>query len=623
MDSLTKITLLRKRGPPKLQIVVDFLTIIGLFALVGVMVWVIKATPEISRDIPYVTTGVTVAATLFTSVVKGRVQHGLMRGLEAELRSISSSPEPGEPSPPTPWWKFKKRQPSTQELLDRKWRGILAIDDVMEKVLYNKRFFLMYLGCALLTAAIVAVFTPNPGTKLITYHPLVPGPLYSYDFNSETKSCAGQGEEDRVQGTYRWELQNGSSFFSRFQEDCPSNRILSHVYNINFESPDKYAYVDAGVAVDRMAMGASANLFRGSAFQKLTDKHGRFLKSTTQCVPVMTSNPVTCKKGGGKLERGSGERTLVFTLDDGQEVGSSPRQVEFSARNLSKSSVMVNYLYSDDRNYTVGPGIISFSAYNDPDGVTTFAKDLARTINDPDKYAGTRGSETYVVTCKINPLDSFEYRLVTLSLQTTEERNSAEEADNAEENNSTRLAYSRRLSGGEPCHPATKSVSNLHFVAATTSQYRMVMENYGLTGYFTTVHSIAGEDRKPPYAFNNSRNGLEDALGVIAALGVSNMDLGDAVVADARDGKAEAVIEIKQLGGNRLLHISLIPPLFSIVTLLVFFVGSFRRKHRPGGGVVDGESPGLYAAESIRELIKLGKPVAERIDLGEQHPLIE
>ncbi|KAL2692557.1 hypothetical protein Neosp_002967 [[Neocosmospora] mangrovei] len=599
-------------GPPKLQVFVDVLVIICLLALVVVMVWVINAAPEISPDIPYVTTGVTVAATLFTSVVKGRVQHGLMRGLEAELRSISNSSEPEKPSIPTPWWKFKKRQPSVQELLDRKWRGTLAIDGLMEKVLYNQRFFFMYLACALLTTAIVAVFTPNPGTKPITYHPLVPGPLYSYNFNSETKACAGQGE-DRVQGTYRWELQNGSSFFSRFQEDCPSNRILSHVYNINFESPDKYAYVDAGVAVDRMAMGASANLFRGSALQKLTDKHGRLLKSTTQCVPVMTSNPVTCKKGGGKLERGSGERTLVFTLDDGQEMGSRPRPVEFSARNLSESSAMVNYLYSDDRNYTVGPGIISFSAYNDPDGVTTFAKDLARTINDPDKDAGTRGSETYV---------SFEYRLVTLSLQTTGERNTTEEDDNAEENNTTNLAYSRRLSGGEPCDPATKSISNLHFVAATTSQYRMVMENYGLTGYFTTVHSIAGEDRKPPYAFNNSRNGLEDALGVIAALGVSNMDLEDAVVADALHWEAKAVIEIKQLGGNRLLHLALIPPLFSIVTLLIFFAKSFQLKHRPGGGVVDGEPPELYAAESIRELITLGKPVAERIDLGEQHPLV-
>lgn len=226
---------------------------------------------------------------------------------------------------------------------------------------------------------------------------------------------------------------------------------------------------------------------------------------------------------------------------------------------------MVNYLWKDRRSNTVGRGLMVWSAYNDPKGETLFAKDLACTINDPDKKAGTGGSTTYVVTCEINPLKSFEYRRVALDLPTS---------TNA---NLTGLAYSRRLIGGETCTPETPTVGNVHFVAATTSMYNMVMENYGLDGYFSTVHRVAREDWGPSYAFNNSMSGLEDALGVIAALGVANMDLNDPVVADAagNKGKAAAVIKINQLGGNRLLLLALIPPVVIFLMLSFCFVKSF------------------------------------------------
>lgn len=67
---------------------------------------------------------------------------------------------------------------------------------------------------------------------------------------------------------------------------------------------------------------------------------------------------------------------------------------------------------------------------------------------------------------------------------------------------------------------------------------------------------LLGGGTGPPYAFNNSRNGLEDTLGVIAAPSVSDMDLlDDAVVAVALDGdkekSANAQFDVKRLGGKR------------------------------------------------------------------------
>ena len=82
-------------------------------------------------------------------------------------------------------------------------------------------------------------------------------------------------------------------------------------------------------------MGAPVHIFRGSAFQDLDRDYGRSRNKITQCVPVMTSNPVTCEKGGGRLDKVE-ETKLRLTLDipllEGME-----REVQF-ARNLSQAA---------------------------------------------------------------------------------------------------------------------------------------------------------------------------------------------------------------------------------------------------------------------------------------------
>jgi hypothetical protein len=185
----------------------------------------------------------------------------------------------------------------------------LGITEWKEKF-HIKRIFLTYSLCALLTASIVTTFTPTASTLNVEYQPLIPGPRSPYTSDGMTDACAGISDT-RVPGAYSWQLANGSMFFSMYEKDCPSNRIPSHVLNINSKTPNEYAYVDAGVAVNHTAMGASSHLFRGSVFQKLSEKYGQDLKSTSQCVPVMTSNPVHCIKGGGKLEKFADKKTAL------------------------------------------------------------------------------------------------------------------------------------------------------------------------------------------------------------------------------------------------------------------------------------------------------------------------
>lgn len=288
---------------PKLQIFADLSVLASLLTLCALMLWTVLTAPEIPHDASYVIVGVTFLATIYSTIVKGRVQHELIRSIEKDLRSQVSYSEldqlPGSSIIPT-FWERLKEKPSRQEMLNTRWRGILLIDSLKEKIMYNNNFFFIYLPCALLTTAIVTVFTPHSGSRNIDYQPLVPGPRYSYNFTSDSAECAGQGERN-VTGAYEWPLGNGTSFLARYGNDCPPARITSHVSTINSDNPDKYVYVDAGVAVDRSAMGTSAQIYRGRPFQKLDGKHGQFLRSTSQCVPVMSSNPVTCKPGGGKL----------------------------------------------------------------------------------------------------------------------------------------------------------------------------------------------------------------------------------------------------------------------------------------------------------------------------------
>ncbi|CAJ0552271.1 Ff.00g062500.m01.CDS01 [Fusarium sp. VM40] len=587
-------------APPVSQVAYDLVVITCLVILIPGMIWVILASPIITQTTPsFIVAAITAIATLFTSVVKSRIQHGLMRHLEAPLRSINNAPE--------------AEQLVQRRLIDRKWRAVLRIEGFTE-TWHTQHIFLVYLLSGLLTTALVTTFTPTAGTQTINYEPLVPGATYPFTDNGTSNACAGVMKGRTVQGTFGWDTSNDTIFFSSWLKDCPSSRVLAHVSNINNQNPEEFAYVQAGVAIHRTAMGASTNLFLGTAFKNLNKQYGKFLKTTTQCVPVMTKNPVTCYKGGGKLERVPGQdRELLFTGDGSLKGQARPVG---TARNLSVSSAMVNYLWLLPLpSGAVGTSVAVFSAMNDPKAETRFYQDLARTINDPDKDAGTRGSETYVVTCDYNPQDSFEYRLVTLDLQAA-----------SVTSNYTSAAYSRLLKGGPSRTPTNKTVSNLHFAAVGTSAYKMIMEGFGLDGYFTSVKRIAGTDRKPPYAFNNSRNGLEDTLGVISAIAVSTMDLlDDAVVASAvegKGGKAEATIDVKRLGGNRYVLIFIIPPALSLLTLLYFFVTSFQSVCQLGGGVTDGKRPKRYAAESIREIITLRQPAQGEIQPVEQQPLM-
>lgn len=603
--------------PPTSQLLQDSLVVVLLMALVPAMIVIMTLSPVIHTDTPYIVPGVTAAATIFTALVKDRIRHGLIRGLEAPLRrSLKKN--------------TKEWDQLHLESLNTKWRGILGIHNMAETPRVVP-IILFYLPCALLMTAIVTTFTPTTSERHVAYRPVIVGPNAPLAVRDDENggifpACSGISPNvtAKPKHSWPWPLSNGSVVFgSYYGKDCPPTVVLPYIPSINTVDPELYAYVDSGVAVRSSALGASASLFHGQAVQHLDTKYTGRLRRTTQCVPVMASNPVRCDAGGANLRRGDTNDELILTMDiaaanDGNDYNSDYNYNVYNrtvnlARNFTKDSGMVNFIWPDQRAYDQpGKGFFVLSAFDAVVSETIgFGRELARTIRDPDADDITEPNSTYVVTCTIDSANVFEYRRVMLEVQSSNAGNGdgGGEKDNGKEDASTgRINYNRILYGDEACTPLKESIGHIHHVAAYTVFYKLAMENFGLDGFFESVHRMAGGNRTAPYAFSDSRNGLEDALGVVSSIGVSTVVIPSeedgGIVADAVNDAATAIIIVRQLGyGNLIVLVLVIPPLAALVIILYLLWMSFRVEHQPGGGV--GADDGVYAAESLCQLASI------------------
>jgi hypothetical protein len=162
----------------------------------------------------------------------------------------------------------------------------------------------------------------------------------------------------------------------------------------------------------------------------------------------------------------------------------------------------------------------------------------------------------YAVTCTIDTRDVYEFRKVTLSLQTSSE-----------------VALQWLLAGEkERCDTAAALFpDDFTGQAAVTalSNVHAVLENQGVNGWIDSIHrsSNDGSDPNHPaprkaFAFPSSKNGLEDVLGVSAAMVGAYMNSSRVVL------PASAVLTNTRVGnGNPLTLIYTLPPIFAAILL--------------------------------------------------------
>lgn len=534
-----------------------------------------------SQTLRILTVGVTVGSTLFTMLVSSRIQHGLLRSLEAPIRDVGVRSQLRED-------RQKDAQPSLAEL-DTKWRGALRIGNLGEMV-SNWRSVLMFILAGLNTTSIVTSLTPNSTFQRVAYAPVIPDAGFGEYNDKSPHPCAGvSSDPTTAPNGMLWNFVNGSVFYASVNDtSCPGTLGMFLAPGVNTNNPDDYAYTDLGVEVTRSAMGTPSAVYNGSALREAADRYGLSLNTTSQCVPVMRSTPFQCKPGGSEVMVAN-DQSLTFNMDFGGGLNHS-KTIGYQ-RNMSHDSAMISAIYNtwtDDPNPIPLSSTLYIGGYTDPQGQVPFANFVAQMVNEPDRSAGTGGGSTYTVSCFINPNDVFEYRTVMMGRRPD------------------RRQY---LYGGDPCTPVSPTISKKMFAAVSASLHRLLREGYGLDGYLGTVVALAGGNRGPPYAFNNSRNALEDALGVLAAMAVARIPLDGAVAADGVGEPAYATVQVTRLGSDSaVILFLLIPPVCCLCILAYLFRQSFRSGWQPGGlDYAASERPRMYTAESLAQLLALRK----------------
>ncbi|XXG94113.1 hypothetical protein Hte_000365 [Hypoxylon texense] len=135
--------------------------------------------------------------------------------------------------------------------LDRRWRGVLGIDTIREKI-RNWETSSSYLFCSLITVAIVSTLAPIATNKEVSYQAFIPDviiPQYGVDSTAEL-SCVGihqapystRGQAPAIP----WTIANNRFLSAATSRGFPPKYIMKMVYDINSNNYDDYAYLIHG-----------------------------------------------------------------------------------------------------------------------------------------------------------------------------------------------------------------------------------------------------------------------------------------------------------------------------------------------------------------------------------------
>lgn len=436
-------------------------------------------------------TGITVLATLYTTFLIRQLRALLLLGVDRHLKSQKSV-----------------------KFVDPKWRTVMGTASLTEQI-GNLHSTLLLLAAGLSTAAIVGALVPTQTTRTVLHE--IPLP------NDDSYLCAStysQQEGAQIAGL-QWTLPNESLYLVQpNMQFCPTSAALATLGSINAINPEQYGYQDQGIAVSRGAIGAPASIYASQAnvqlpsaeipgFNNTLIKYGASLVSSSQCVPVMTKNPVQCMAAPAVLSNGTvsvqGPGGCLAVLDT----------------NLAQVSGQF-CVYGELGQATA----VLVTAH----GMSMF---LAEAVADYDWLAKadtlvnwTLEESVYGVVCDIDAHDIYEYRQVVLSLH---------------EDPTHAGGFARVLDtqNEETCRPGPETIDSdptQHKLPATaaaaawalmrgdtiiTSARQLLILPYPTS----SVHSVYV--RKPPFGFADSRNGLEDVLGLSAALVAAQVGLTD------------------------------------------------------------------------------------------------
>jgi hypothetical protein len=505
--------LLMNNALPSLALAAVCAVITVLATVVATPIYLTSHGPYSTKQHTIYVTATTILATVLTGFITSQVQKLLLRQVDEALQEALDLKQ-----------------------LSRRWRVILKIADLVENVPYVG-IVILYLLASLITTAIVAGLTPDLKTRSFPYHPRIShGP----------SDCAATIPLDLVDSDqYFWDFGNGSVFFIPANAGgCPVRNATLLAGNINRINPDAFAYDDIGVAILSSAVGTpfsvySTQMNTAPEFNSLLKAYESSVVTTTQCVPVMTRNPVTCRPGGTVT---LGAYQMNLTSSDGL----CQYEAEYYWANPLIQNAMGSIMCAHGE---IGQGTIVLGA------TKHYIQWLAGAVDDTaNAHDDSVNGSTYAVTCTVDTRDVWEYRTVTLNLQNSHTSGSS---------------FARSLVGHEPCDPApgTNAIDDVLIATSAAANWQILTQNIYWDGYLDLLFDLTLANRPPPYAFENSANALEDVFGLMGAIIASRIDSSKVAV------NGTVTVTSTTIGSGRVYaYIYLIPPAVTAVVLCYLMI---------------------------------------------------
>jgi len=428
--------------------------------------------------------------------------------------------------------------------LNSRWRAVLGVSTIGEKFKKHYAVTSVFIGAGLISASINAGLALSIATKSIAYSSSIPDGLV-YDCAKYITDVPVDSASDIWATKYIWKTPAGKYFRVLPNINaCPPKSAVALMGNINTQNPDEFAYEDLGVAVDRSAIGAPDTIYSSNPtispnLSLALAQYGGDLLEITHCVPVMTSNPVSCRTGGSVIPS-------PHLINVSSEYCSEINPINVA---LPGSAMAMGICMHDE----IGQATIVLGGFGD------YAVQLAYSIGDRTIQNDTWTYNTsYAVTCEVDTRSVIQYRAVKLSMQGQ---------------NGTSGSFARALTSVGPCPspPSPGVISDVYIGVAAMASWQVVYQGWGYDGYFeaiseTALHSggfgTAGVPRNPPFAFPGSKSGLEDVLGLNAGLVLSRLNSNTTTVGGI------ATVRFSRVGSaSRFTLFYALPSLISFVVL--------------------------------------------------------
>ena len=437
--------------------------------------------------------------------------------------------------------------------VDSKWRIALGVGSLKDSK-HGLWISSSYIIAGLVTTAVVTALTPTVSERLVDSYTAIISSGAPFPQPIDCATIWSPAQAPWNFSSFGWKLSNGSQLWvDASGGGCPTYWARELAGGINPLTPHQCAYTDKGVCVAPSAIGAPVSIYATPAEGVYNTHLGSLIRSTasnvvstTQCVPVMTSNPVSCQ-AGGTLYLGS---TYLSVLS----VDGSCNITGALSLNPADGNTMAKYLcpYLD-----VGQATIVFGATGG------YAGALGLAVGDKEEwilanettYAGIYSLQ-YAITCTMDVRSAWGFRNVTLYPW-----NKADYTD----------GWILIAENDQECdHGSEYDTTEMDglFAVAATSSWQLLIEGDGADGWWQTINDLTnpfvGPTPRSTFAFANSQNGLEDVLGVVAALVGAYMNNTAVTV------PASAVITNMRVGsGKWYAIIFVLPPLGAAIILAV------------------------------------------------------